>query len=450
MSGRTTSTAPIALAVALGNFLEWFDFAVYGFFAATIGRVFFPSQDPTASLLSSLAVFGVAFIVRPMGGIVIGAIGDRLGRRHALALTVLLMGIATTLVALLPGYATFGVAAPIMLVVLRCVQGLAAGGEWASAASYLLEHTPSEHRALRGSLLTSTAAIGSVAGGALAIGLNTWLTSAQVDSWGWRLPFLLATPLAFAGLYVRLRLDDTPAFQALRMRENMARSPVRESFAGHKKAMTVVFFCAAVHGVCFYYLATYVVNFLTSKPVGMSSRNALIGTVIGLAVYAALCPVAGYVCDKAGRRPTMLVGSAAMAILAIPAFLLLSVGSPLTTVLGMTLLSVFEAAVNVTTLVLMVELFPTRTRMTGGSTAYNVALAALAGPAPLIAAALAAGVHVRGAAAFYMVAVAVAGFAALVAWLPETRGVDLVDDVREEAMGPAAGIGAPRPRNADG
>lgn len=431
MPDRTSATPPLGalgFAVALGNFLEWFDFAVYGFFAKTIGQVFFPSANPTASLLSSLAVFGVAFVVRPLGGITIGAIGDRLGRRHALALTVLLMGIATTLVAVLPGYAAIGVTAPVILVLLRCLQGLAAGGEWASAASYLIEHAPGRHRGLWGSLLTGTAAVGSLVGGALAIGLNSWLTTAQLESWGWRLPFILATPLALAGLYVRLRLDDTPAFRALRERHSVPRSPLREAFARNKKTMVVVFFCAAVHGACFYYLATYVVNFLTSDSVGMTPKDALVATVLGLALYAALCPVAGVVSDRVGRRPSMLVGSAAMAVLAIPAFLLMGLASIGAAIVGMTLLSVFEAVVNVTTLVLLVEMFPTRTRMTGGSTAYNVALAVVAGPAPLIAAALSAGVHIRGAAAFYMVAVAAVGFFALLAWLPETRGADLVDE----------------------
>lgn len=434
MSGRTSGAAPLGapslaalgFAVALGNFLEWFDFAVYGFFAATIGDVFFPSANPTASLLSSLAVFGVAFVVRPLGGITIGAIGDRLGRRYALALTVLLMGIATTLVAALPGYATLGVAAPVILVLLRCTQGLAAGGEWASAGAYLIEHATDRRRGLWGSLLTATAALGSLAGGALAIGINSWLTAAQVESWGWRLPFVLAVPLAFAGLYVRLRLDDTPAFRALRQHDSVPRSPVREVFARNKKAMVVVFFAAAVHGACFYYLATYVVTFLT-ETVKMPPKDALAATVIGLGVYAVLCPIAGIVSDRVGRRPSMLVGSAAMAVLAIPAFLLMGLGSTGAAIAGMTLLSIFEAIVNVTTLVLLVEMFPTRTRMTGGSTAYNVALAVVAGPAPLIAAALSAGVHVRGAAAFYMVAVAVIGFVALLAWLPETRDADLVE-----------------------
>lgn len=446
-SYEPASPAPLtklATAGGLGNFLEWFDFAAYGFFAASIGRVFFPSDDPTTSLLSSLAVFGVAFVVRPLGGITVGAIGDRLGRRAALSLTVLLMGVATTLMALLPGYDAIGVAAPILLVLLRCTQGLAAGGEWAGAASFLVEYAPRQHRGLWGSILTSTAAMGAVVGCFVAVILDSVLTVEQLDSWGWRVPFLLATPLAGAGLYVRLRLEDTPAFRALQQEHKLARSPLREAFARHKKSMTLVFFCSAVHGVCFYYLATYVINFLTSAQIGMNRTQALVGTAIGLSIYTVLCPLAGIVSDRIGRRPSMLVGSAAMAVLAIPAFILIAQGSLWTTIVGMTMLAVFEALVNVTTLVLLIEMFPTSTRMSGGSTGYNLALAAIAGPAPLIAAAVAANVDLVGSAAFYMVAVAAIGFVVLLIWLPETVGNPLLtDDDTADTAGTAADTAVP-------
>jgi MFS transporter, MHS family, proline/betaine transporter len=421
----------IAFAAGLGNFLEWFDFAVYGFFATTIGHVFFPSSNPTASLLSSLAVFGVAFVVRPLGGITIGSLGDKLGRRAALAMTVLLMGLATTLVAVLPGYSVFGIAAPALLVLLRCVQGIAAGGEWASAASYVIEFAPNKKRALWGSVLTGTAAIGSVAGGVLAIVLNVVLTADQLASWGWRIPFVVAAPLALAGAYLRLRLEDTPAFVALRNQGRVAPSPLRNAFKRHKTGMALVCAAGAVHGVCFYYLATYVVNFLASRSVGMSGQQSSITAVIGLTIYAATCPFAGALSDRIGRRPSLLIGSAGMAVLAIPAFLLMSTANMALAVVGMTLLSVFEAAVNVSTLVLLVEMFPTATRMSGGSTSYNVALAALAGPAPLIAAALSSSVSFHGAAAFYMVGIALIGFLVLIRWLPETAGAPLVETDEE-------------------
>jgi MHS family proline/betaine transporter-like MFS transporter len=432
-SNRPPPLVKLATAGGVGNFLEWFDFAAYGFFAASIGRVFFPSDDPTTSLLSSLAVFGVAFVVRPLGGITVGAIGDRLGRRAALSLTVLLMGAATTLMAVLPGYDTIGIAAPILLVLLRCVQGLAAGGEWAGAASFLVEYAPRRHRALWGSNLTATAAFGAVVGCFVAIILDELLTVEELDSWGWRVPFLLATPLAAAGLYVRLRLEDTPAFRALQMKHKLARSPLRDAFTHHKKSMAIVFFCSAVHGVCFYYLATYVINFLTSGGVGMNRTEALTATAMGLVIYTIMCPLAGIVSDRVGRRPSMLIGSAAMALLAIPAFILIAHGALWTTIVGMTLLSVFEALVNVTTLVLLIEMFPTSTRMSGGSTGYNLALAAIAGPAPLIAAAVAANINIVGSAAFYMVAVSAIGFFVLLAWLPETAGNEILTDEDDDA-----------------
>jgi MHS family proline/betaine transporter-like MFS transporter len=413
----------IAVAAGFGNFMEWFDFAVYGFFATTIGKVFFPSSSPTGSLLSALAVFGIAFFMRPLGGIVLGAVGDRVGRRAALATSVVLMGASTTLVAALPSYATAGVLAPVLLVALRCLQGLSAGGEWAGSASFLVEYAPTRRRALWGSVVTATAALGSLGGALVAIALTAWLTPAQMEAWGWRIPFVLAAPLAIAGLYVRLRLEDTPVYRRLQRRHEVSRTPLREALTRDLRPIALVFFCAAVEGLGYYYLATYVINYLTSDGVGMATSAALAATAGGLAVYAALCPLAGVLSDRIGRRPCMVLGSAGLALVAIPVFLLMGTGTVAAVVLGIAVFAVFEAMVNVTTVVLLVELFPARTRMSGGSIGFNLALAAIGGPGPLIAAALASAVDVPGAGAFYMVAVALVALVALAALLPETRGV---------------------------
>jgi MHS family proline/betaine transporter-like MFS transporter len=196
------------------------------------------------------------------------------------------------------------------------------------------------------------------------------------------------------------------------------------------RPIALVFFCAAVEGLGYYYLATYVINFLTSDAVGMATSAALAATAGGLAIYAALCPFAGLVSDRVGRRPCMVIGSAGLALVAIPAFLLMGSGSVAAVVLAIGVFAVFEALVNVTTVVLLVELFPARTRMSGGSIGFNVALAAIGGPGPLIAAALAAAIGFSAAGAFYMVAVALVAFGALAALLPETRGVAI--DTRHE------------------
>ena len=424
-AARPSGMRRIAVAAGFGNFMEWFDFAVYGFFAVTIGHVFFPSHSPTSELLSALAVFGIAFFMRPLGGVILGNIGDRVGRRAALATSVLLMGVSTTLVAVLPTYESVGLLAPILLVLLRCLQGLSAGGEWAGSSSFLVEYAPRERRGLWGSVVTATAAIGSLAGAVVAIALTTWLTPGQMEAWGWRIPFLLAAPLALAGLYVRLKLEDTPVYRELQREKRVARAPLREALKTNRKPIVLIFFCAAVEGLGYYYIATYVINFLTSDRVGMETTQALAATAGGLAIYAALCPFAGVLSDRIGRKPSMVLGSAGLALFAIPAFVIMDSGSVLAVILAISGFAVFEAMVNVTTVVLLVELFPARTRMSGGSIGFNVALAAIGGPGPLIAAALASTIAFSGAGAFYMVAVALVSLAALARYLPETRGIDL-------------------------
>ena len=415
----------VAGAAGIGNFMEWFDFAVYGFFAVTIGHVFFPSGNATGELLSALGVFGIAFFMRPLGGIVLGIVGDRVGRRAALSISILMMGISTTLVAALPTYASVGLLAPILLVLLRCLQGLSAGGEWAGSSSFLVEYAPRKRRALWGSVVTATAALGSLGGALVAIALTAWLTPGQMEAWGWRIPFLLAAPLAVAGLYVRLKLEDTPVYREMQRERRVSRTPLREALKNNRKPIVLIFFCAAVEGLGYYYIATYVINFLTSDGVGMEKPQALAATAGGLAVYALLCPLAGLFSDRFGRRPSMVLGSLGLALFAIPAFMIMSSGSVLAVVLAIAGFAIFEAMVNVTTVVLLVELFPARTRMSGGSLGFNLALAGIGGPGPLIAAALAAGIGFSGAGAFYMVAVALVALFVLARYLPETRGVDL-------------------------
>ena len=428
----------VAVAAGFGNFMEWFDFAVYGFFAVTIGHVFFPSGNATTELLSALAVFGIAFFMRPLGGIVLGIVGDRVGRRAALSISILMMGVSTTLVAALPTYASVGILAPILLVLLRCLQGLSAGGEWAGSSSFLVEYAPRKRRALWGIVVTATAALGSLGGALVAIALTSWLTPGQMEAWGWRIPFLLAAPLAVAGLYVRLKLEDTPVYREMQREDRVSRTPLREALKHNRKPIVLIFFCAAVEGLGYYYIATYVINFLTSDGVGMGRPQALAATAGGLAVYALLCPLAGLFSDRFGRRPSMVLGSLGLALFAIPAFMIMSSGSVLAVVLAIAGFAIFEAMVNVTTVVLLVELFPARTRMSGGSLGFNLALAGIGGPGPLIAAALAAGIGFSGAGAFYMVAVALVALFVLARYMPETRGIDL--GVEKETAAAAAPV----------
>ncbi|SFJ41047.1 MFS transporter [Amycolatopsis sacchari] len=413
-----------ALAAGVGNFMEWFDFAVYGFFAPTMGKVFFPDSSATVGLLSSLAVFGVAFFFRPVGGFVLGSLGDRRGRRFTLSLSVLMMGVTTTLIAALPSYHAVGVLAPVLLVVLRCLQGFSAGGEWTGSAAFLLEITPSSRRGVFGSVISATAALATVAGSFVALLVQSLVSAEDMLSWGWRIPFLIAAPLALIGLYVRLKLDETPVFEELKALGKVSATPLRSAGKRNLKPVLLTLAIAAVQGLGFYYLATYVVNYL-SQTVHLSRTNSLVLSAIGLTVYMALCPLAGAISDRYGRRRVNLAGSIGYVVLGLPAFVLMGQGGVAPVLLGMLLLVVPQSLVSVTTVVMLVELFPAATRSSGSATGFNIALAFIAGPGPFVASAIASATGSSVWPASYMVLVALVATVFLAKFLPETAGRDI-------------------------
>ncbi|TIH29571.1 MFS transporter [Subtercola vilae] len=416
-----------AFAVGIGNFMEWFDFAIYGFFAVLIGQQFFPiGADPVVGLLSSLSVFAIGFLMRPIGAFILGPIGDKHGRRIALVLSVTIMGGSTFLMGLLPNFATIGVAAPILLVLLRCIQGLAAGGEWSGSAAYLVESAPAAKRGLYGSLISGTAALAFLVGSFVALGISS-LDSGFVSSWGWRIPFLLALPLALIGLYIRLKLGDTPVFTKLAENKEVADSPLRQT--GSKKnifAILITFAFSSVSGLGIYYLATYMNNHFTTA-LGFDRTTALLMSGIGLFIYMLLCPVAGILSDRIGRRVVNIAGTVGFVVLSIPSFFLFATGNPVLIVLGVVLLGICQALCSVSNVVLLVELFPAATRSSGSALGYNLALALIAGPGPLVATALVAGTGTSISPSWYLGAVALIALPILIKWLPETFRRDLND-----------------------
>lgn len=395
----------VILGGAVGNFIEWFDYGIYGYMAVTIGKVFFPSTDPTASLLASFAVFGAAFVVRPLGGAFFGAFGDRLGRRRVLALVIALMSGATVLAGLLPSYATFGVTAPALLVLFRLLQGFSAGGEFGGAVAFVGEHAAPKRRGLMVSWLDWSSMVAQLSSLGLVALLTSLLSPDMMTSWGWRIPFLAALPLGLISLYIRLRLDETPAFRGLEQDQETSRVPFRETVTQKWKPMLLCAGIITIKAVGVYACITYMPTYMSST-LGLSAEMSFLPTVIGLIVMILLIPFAGALSDRVGRKPVFVGACIGFIVLAYPAFMLMSVGLPAAILAEVGLLVIFSGVYG-TSAAVMIELFPTSVRYSGASIPYNVSVAAFGGSAPFIATLL---ISVTGndlAPAFYVIAAAI-------------------------------------------
>jgi MHS family proline/betaine transporter-like MFS transporter len=415
--------API-VAGTIGNVVEWYDFAVYAYFASTIGGLFFPSGVPGRSLLLSFAVFGVGFFMRPLGGIFFGHYGDTRGRRNALAATIVLMGVSTFLIGILPTYEEIGLLAPVALVVFRLLQGFSAGGEWAGVAAFLVEHAPPGRRGLTGSWQQVSVGAGFLAGSAAATLMTSALTPEQLTGWGWRLPFLLGLGVAGVGLYLRLGIADTPRFVALEEAGQVARAPVAEAFVRHRRGLlTVVGF--TLSGTVAYYVFLVYFPTYASTVLGLPLGTASMINTIGLGLFLVLIPLVGGLSDRIGRRPLLLAHGAGCAVLAYPLFLAMDSARTFAVVLtaqcvGIGLQALFSGPAPAA----YAEMFPTRVRYTAISIPYNLAVAAFGGSAPFIATYLVARTGHPLSFTFYLIAAGAVSFLVYLS-LEETHRAEL-------------------------
>ena len=408
----------VIAASAIGNFVEWFDFAVYGFLAVTIASLFFPPGNPTLALLQTFAVFAVSFALRPLGGIFFGILGDRIGRKRVLSITVLMMAGATTLIGLLPTYASIGLLAPLLLAVARCLQGFSAGGEYAGACAFVMEHAPTEQKARYGSFVPVSTFLAFAAAAGLVLGLDQLISSEQMQAWGWRLPFLIAAPLGLVGLYMRLRLDESPAFQALAAEQAPEHSPLRETLRSHGTTILCLSAFISATALSFYMFSTYLSTYM--QVVGGASRStALQANLMALVFAGLLCPFVGRYSDWVGRRRTILTACLALIFAVYPAFTLATSGQLLPSALGAMLLAVGAVICGVVTAVLLSEQFPTRVRYTASAFTYNIAYTIFGGTAPLVATWLIEQTGDRMAPAYYLIVMALIALAGGLA-LPES------------------------------
>ncbi|MFG2887524.1 MFS transporter [Streptomyces sp. NPDC048297] len=421
-------TDPVALrrsvaAGAVGVFVHWFDWAAYAYLAGTVATVFFPAQDRTTGLLAVFGVFAVSFGIRPVGALVFGPLGDRIGRKRTLSLVIFMMSGATLTIGLLPGYGVIGVAAPSLLVFLRLLQGFAAGGEFGSAASFLAESAPRRRRGFGVSWLEVGSLLGFLAGSFVFLLLSTGLTDDQLTSWGWRIPFLVSAPLGVIGFVIRNKIEDTPEYRALEANDTVPRTPVRELLRSHKKQMLQAAGLMTAMHVPFYTVLTYLVTYETDHLGHSAGSAALLSTVISL-LGLALVPVFGVLSDRVGRKPVFVGATAALLVVATPAFLLMRTGTAGTWIAAL-LLGVILAAILGTYAVWSAEIFPTRTRQSGLSISYNITAALFAGTVPYLMTVL---IDATGSTLIpgpYLMVVAVGGLVAALS-LPETVGSSLL------------------------
>jgi MHS family proline/betaine transporter-like MFS transporter len=400
-------------AGVIGNVLEWYDFGVYGYLVPTISVLFFPAGDPTVSLLLTFAVFGVGFVMRPIGSIVFGIYGDRAGRRKALSAVIFVMALATFAIGLLPTYAEAGIAAPILLVVVRLFQGLSTGGEFGGSSAYIVEYAPQHRRGFFGAFQLVGVASGFLLGSLTAALLNSALTPDDRLAWGWRLPFLFGIAVGLVGMYMRWRLSDTPKFAEIEQQGAVSTAPLADALLRHPKE-TLLAFTSTLHNTVAYYIALiYMTSYM--QTIGKLPQATALWIATGsLAFMILLLPGLGRLSDRVGRRPLMLFSCAAFIVLGYPFFVMASSGNLALTIFSQVLMMVCYAPYAATCASFLTEIIPTRVRYTSMSVGYNCAVAIFGGFAPFIATWLVKSTGLTYSPGFYLIGAAViTGFVVL-------------------------------------
>ncbi|HWD01654.1 MAG TPA: MFS transporter [Amycolatopsis sp.] len=413
----------IALASGIGNFTEWFDSAAYATMSSTIAAEFFPKNDPSAALLATWAIFAGGFVARPLGAAFFGHYGDRIGRNRTLALSVLLMSGATFLMGVLPTYSALGVAAPILLFVLRTLQGFSTGGEYTGASAFIMEHAPDGRRARFASTVPATVGLASVAGSAVGVLLTSTLSSGALHTWGWRVPFLLAGPLGLIGLYLRRRVEDSPVFRQLQSENSVQRKPLRDALRSHKRQIFTLFGYSITNAIAYYLMSSYMITYMADQ-LHYSRTQSLIASVVSMLCYSAACPFMASASDRYGRKRMLLVSCLGFAVCTLPAFALMHAGFA-GALFGTAVLAVLVAVIGTSNVPAMVEMFPGPVRASGSAIGYTAAYVLFGGTAPFVATGLVTLTGSSLAPGVYLMAIAVVSSLVVGFAFRETKNLDL-------------------------
>lgn len=406
--------------------MEWYDFGIYGFLATTIARVFYPTDSSSAvGLIATFGTLAAAFAVRPFGGVVFGSLGDRIGRKRVLVMTVTLMAVGTTVTGLLPGYENIGIWAPILLIVTRVLQGFSTGGEYVGAMTYVSEHAPDRSRGAMAGFLPMGTLSGYVVGAAVVTGLQSQLPIADMLSWGWRIPYLLGVPLALVALYMRLRIEESPAYQQMSESQQEPGSrgwqQFEQTIVRQRKALLITMGLVLAENVTNYMLTGYLPTYF--KQIGrISSSSGLLMIVVVLAMMLIAVVSLAKLSDRIGRKPILSTGCLLLIVLSIPAFLLIrhGAGYPVRLV-GVMLIGVMLLCFSSITPSTLPALFPTNVRNFAVAIGFNISVSAFGGTTPLVAEALVSGTGNVMVPAYILMVAGLVG--AVAVWFtPEVAG----------------------------
>ncbi|MBM7345040.1 MFS transporter [Pantoea coffeiphila] len=377
-------------AASIGNAIEWFDFGLYGYLAVTLGAVFFPEVGHKTQLLFTYATFAIAFLVRPLGGMFFGPLGDRIGRKKVLALTMILMAFSTFAIGLIPSHEHIGLWAPALLLLARGLQGFSTGGEYSGAATFIAEYAPDDKRGQLGSWLEIGTLAGLILSAAIVAGLTIWLSSEEMRAWGWRIPFLISAPLGITGVWLRFRLEETPAFHQLEQKMQAANhehptisQQWKTIVKSYMKPFIICIGMVFILNLADYMLLSYMPSYLNTV-MGLSELEGLISVVVAMLCMMAVLPSVGKLSDIYGRKPVWIFGCTGFILLSVPCFYALGSNNMLLVFGGLLLLGLLLTCFLSTVASTLPALFPTAVRYSGLAIAYNLSTSAFGGTAPLL------------------------------------------------------------------
>jgi MFS transporter, MHS family, proline/betaine transporter len=406
-------------AMALGNAMEWFDFGVYSYIAVVLGKVFFPSSSPSAQLIATFGTFAAAFLVRPIGGMVFGPLGDRIGRQRVLAMTMILMAIGTFCIGLIPSYHAIGILAPALLLVARLVQGFSTGGEYGGAATFIAEFSTDARRGFYGSFLEVGTLAGYILGAGTVALLTATLSHDALLSWGWRVPFMIAGPLGLVGLYIRMKLEETPAFKKeADAREAHERARPKQSFTAlmrqQFRPMMQCIGLVLIFNVTDYMALSYLPSFL-SATLHFDETHGLFLVLLVMLLMIPMTLFAGHLSDIVGRKPVMMIGCIGLFVLSIPALLLVRTGALFPVFLGLLILGALLSTFTGVMPSSLPALFPTRIRYGALAIGFNVSVSLFGGTTPLVTAWLVDATGNLMMPAYYLMAASLIGIVSVLA-----------------------------------